>query len=536
MSEIKIVLIGEKDVGKSCLLYQYDDKTFYEDLLMTTMGDILIKTLNIDNKKIKIEIIDTPGNPLFRSIIKLFIKGAHIFLLIFDLTDIYSFNQLNDWYNIAISNNNKENILFAVVGNKNDLYEKRIISENEGNKFAKQINGIYFETSALDYESVEKLFQTIVLTYIKTVKEGKLLKDFDNKLNDNEENEMNNEEKYYGDIINGKKEGKGKMIYKNGDYYNGNWKNNLREGKGTFINKKGDKYYGIWKNDILENNVTIKYKNGDEFEGIIKYGKKEGEGKIIYKDLNVIYIGNWENDQKNGFGKLIFKNKVINLDFKEKKEYDIFERYEGNFKNDIIEGEGTFFYKDGKIIIGNFKNNEPINGKIIYPNGQFFEGYFINEGLKNGKGFLYNNENDYKIFKENLNIINKDILEIFNLKIENNFYYGNFENDNKSGKGILYMKNMFDNYDDFVLYEGNFKNDLKNRNGTIYFNDKSSLYAEWKNDEIKIKKNGVFKFYDINLEFTYKFGLKDWIDFIKNKQKDYYGNREKNIFNKDTIR
>ena len=43
MSEIKIVLIGEKDVGKSCLLYQYDDKTFYEDLLMTTMGDILIK-------------------------------------------------------------------------------------------------------------------------------------------------------------------------------------------------------------------------------------------------------------------------------------------------------------------------------------------------------------------------------------------------------------------------------------------------------------------------------------------------------------
>ena len=320
---------------------------------------------------------------------------------------------MNHWYNIAISNSNKENILFAVIGNKNDLYEKRIISENEGNKFAKQINGIYFETSALDYESVEKLFQTIVLTYIKTVKEGKLLKDFDNELNINEENEMNNEEKYYGDLINGKKEGKGKMIYKKGDYYNGNWKNNLREGKGTFINKKGDKYYGIWKNDILENNITIKYKNGDEFEGIIKYGKKEGEGKIIYKDLNVIYIGNWENDQKNGFGKLIFKNKVINLDFKEKKEYGIFERYEGNFKNDIIEGEGTFFYKDGKIIIGNFKNNEPINGKIIYPNGQFFEGYFINEGLKNGKGFLCGNENDYKIFKENLNIINKDIFRNF---------------------------------------------------------------------------------------------------------------------------
>ncbi len=51
------------------------------------------------------------------------------------------------------------------------------------------------------------------------------------------------------------------------------------------------------------------------------------------------------------------------------------------------------------------------------------------------------------------------------------------------------MKNMFDNYDDFVIYEGNFKNDLKNRNGTIYFNDKSSLYAEWKNDEINKNKN-----------------------------------------------
>ena len=115
MSEIKklkISLIGEADVGKSSLFYQYDDHTFYDDLLMTTMGDKTITTLNLDNNIIDIEIIDTPGNPRFRSVVSLFINNTNIFLLIFDLTDRNSFEELFKWYEIAVLSSDKEKIFF----------------------------------------------------------------------------------------------------------------------------------------------------------------------------------------------------------------------------------------------------------------------------------------------------------------------------------------------------------------------------------------------------------------------------------------
>ena len=541
MSEIKklkISLIGEADVGKSSLFYQYDDHTFYDDLLMTTMGDKTITTLNLDNNNIDIEIIDTPGNPRFRSVVSLFINNTNIFLLIFDLTDRNSFEELIKWYEIAVLSSDKEKIFFSIIGNKSDLIEERIISEEEGNEFAKKINGIYLEVTSLEFESVEKVFQTVALTYIKRIKEGKSLNEFDNQLSLNHDENNKFSDKYNGELVNGKKEGKGIMKYRNGDFYDGYWKNDLREGKGTLIKKKGDKYYGIWKNDKLEENVEIKFSNGDEYYGNLKYEKKFGKGKYIYKDLDIIYIGNWENDKKNGFGRLIYKNKVIDLEFDltKVKEYEIFERYEGNFKDDFFEGEGTFYYKDGKIINGIFKNNEPIQGKINYPNEDIYEGFLSKKGLKQGRGFLYKNENDLQIFKENFNKIKENIFEIFKLNIQNNIFYGNFENDNKHGNGILYKKKMFDNYDNFIIYKGNFTNDLKDKNGIIYFKDKSSLDVEWDNDEIDENKTGVLKLFDSNLEYINQFGLEEWIDFIQKKQKNFYGISKKISHKKVIIR
>jgi small GTP-binding protein len=515
INKIKISLIGESDVGKSTIFYQYDEHEYYNDLLMTTMCDTIYSKFNYENKDFLLEIIDTPGNDRFKTITSILIKNTHIFLLIYDITNRNSFEKLDYWYKITYKNCNNDNILYLVIANKSDLYDKKIISNEEGINFAKKINAQFFEITSTSYENITKLFENIIRKYLIENRKD-LLNDINNKRNE-----------YQGKIINGKKNGFGKMNYGNGDIYEGNWKDDLRDGEGTLINNNGDKYYGIWKNDVLNEKIEIEYINGDIYKGNLKEGKKNGNGMYIYKLLNIVYECNFENDNKNGYGKITFFNKKINIrnnNFKNIK----YELYEGEFQDDKIEGDGIFYYASGKIIKGTFRNNKPIKGYVIYKNNEKYNGELNGEGNKNGKGIYYKNENDYKIFNENIDKINEDIFELFKLNIQDFIYYGEFNNNKKNGNGILYMKNMFKNYDKYVIYKGNFINGLKNNNGTLYFYDKSYLIAKWRNNEINNNEDGIFYLYYIFRDFIKKLNTDEWISYINNKKKIVYGNNKKN--------
>ena len=301
--------------------------------------------------------------------------------------------------------NNNQNIFYSVIANKSDLYDKKIISNEEGINFAKKINGYFFKVTSTDNKNITKLFQNIIKKYIIKNKKNIF----------NEVNKKSNQ--YNGQIINGKKNGFGKMNYENGDLYEGNWKDGLREGEGTLINNNGAKYYGIWENDSLKDKIEIEYINGDIYKGNLKEGKKNGFGIYTYKLLNIVYEGYFENDFKNGKGKITFFNKRINRRNIDSNNIN-YELYEGDFLNDKIEGNGIYYYDDGKIIKGIFKNNKPIKGHVIYTNDKKYYGELDDDGNKNGKGIYYKNENDYKIFNENIDKINEDIFELFKLNIQ----------------------------------------------------------------------------------------------------------------------
>ena len=516
INKIKISLIGESDVGKSTMFYQYDENEYYNDLLMTTMSDTIYTNFNYENKEFLIEIIDTPGNERFRTITSIFINNTQIFFLIYDITNRNSFEKLDYWYKMTCLNcNSNQNIFYSVIANKSDLYDKKIISNEEGINFAKKINGYFFEVTSTDNKNITKLFQNIIKKYIIKNKKNIF----------NEVNKKSNQ--YNGQIINGKKNGFGKMNYENGDLYEGLWKDGLREGEGTLINNNGDKYYGIWENDSLKDKIEIEYINGDIYKGNLKEGKKNGFGIYTYKLLNIVYEGYFENDFKNGKGKITFFNKRINRRNIDSNNIN-YELYEGDFLNDKIEGNGIYYYDDGKIIEGIFKNNKPIKGHVIYTNDKKYYGELDDDGNKNGKGIYYKNENDYKIFNENIDKINEDIFELFKLNIQDFIYYGEFNNNKKNGNGILYMKNMFKNYDKYVIYKGNFINGLKNNNGTLYFYDKSYLIAKWRNNEINNNEDGIFYLYYISRDFIKKLNTDEWISYINNKKKIVYGNNKKN--------
>ena len=183
MKKIKLILVGSEAVGKTSLMNQYIDKTFTESYLMTMGSDKTLKKINIDGKVVSLEIFDTVGQPDYRAVNKIFMKNTDIALIIYDITNRKSFEELTNWiYSVNQSNNNK-NVIFGIAANKSDLYEQKVIDKKEGEEFAKNNNALFFETSAKDYDSVENVFLTLSEEYIKNQEKEK--KPFENIVDSN---------------------------------------------------------------------------------------------------------------------------------------------------------------------------------------------------------------------------------------------------------------------------------------------------------------------------------------------------------------
>ena len=118
---------------------------------------------------------------------------------------------------------------------------------------------------------------------------------------------------YEGKLKEGKRHGKGKMKYNNGDIYEGEWENDKKNGKGKYLYVNKDEYEGEWKNNKKNGKGKYIYINGDVYDGTWENDKKNGEGTYIYKKTNNYFKGNWKNDIKDGYGEMINQTSQKNL-------------------------------------------------------------------------------------------------------------------------------------------------------------------------------------------------------------------------------
>ena len=177
MSKIKSILVGDSQVGKTSIITQLVRKTFDEEYIQTIAGDKSTKDIELSNgKTLILEIWDTAGQDMYRNVNKIFMKNAKIVILVYDMTSEESFKGLNDWYKQVIEVNDKNEIQFGVVANKSDLYEDQKVNKDEAENYAKSINAVYGETSALDYDSVYDYFKNISESYDNMVTEKERLK------------------------------------------------------------------------------------------------------------------------------------------------------------------------------------------------------------------------------------------------------------------------------------------------------------------------------------------------------------------------
>lgn len=156
----KLLLIGDSGVGKSCLLLRFADDTYTESYISTIGVDFKIRTIELDGKTIKLQIWDTAGQERFRTITSSYYRGAHGIIVVYDVTDGESFNNVKQWLH-EIDRYASENVNKLLVGNKTDLTQKRIVTTEQGKEFADSLGIEFLETSAKTSSNVEQAFLTM---------------------------------------------------------------------------------------------------------------------------------------------------------------------------------------------------------------------------------------------------------------------------------------------------------------------------------------------------------------------------------------
>ena len=160
--EFKIVLIGNPSVGKTSIFTKFITGQFTKNYKSTITVEFRTKYLKVDkNLFVKLNLWDTCGTEIFRAVTKQYYKGAHAIILVFDLTDQNSFNDLKSKWLKDVKNYADKDIQILIVGNKLDLIEERKVSESEPINFCREKGFKYIEASAKEGTNILKIFEEL---------------------------------------------------------------------------------------------------------------------------------------------------------------------------------------------------------------------------------------------------------------------------------------------------------------------------------------------------------------------------------------
>uniref|UniRef100_A0A8C7E6M0 small monomeric GTPase n=1 Tax=Naja naja TaxID=35670 RepID=A0A8C7E6M0_NAJNA len=156
----KLLLIGDSGVGKTCLLFRFSEDAFNTTFISTIGIDFKIRTIELDGKKIKLQIWDTAGQERFRTITTAYYRGAMGIMLVYDITNEKSFDNIKNWIR-NIEEHASSDVERMILGNKSDMNDKRQVSKEKGEKLAIDYGIKFLETSAKSSINVEEAFFTL---------------------------------------------------------------------------------------------------------------------------------------------------------------------------------------------------------------------------------------------------------------------------------------------------------------------------------------------------------------------------------------
>ena len=194
----KVVLVGDTGVGKTSIIERYINNKYDENQKTTLVSSYTFKKIDIKkyNKSVSLDIWDTAGQEVYRSLSKNFYLNASIGILVYDISRKASFESIRDYWYEQLKTFGEEKMVFDVVGNKTDLFQKEEIPENEARNFAKSINAGFHLVSCKDCVGIKDLFEDCGRKYLE---DNNLTKEDSNKKNRNkivlEENKKSEKKK-----------------------------------------------------------------------------------------------------------------------------------------------------------------------------------------------------------------------------------------------------------------------------------------------------------------------------------------------------
>ncbi|XP_060271293.1 ras-related protein Rab-8A isoform X1 [Ovis aries] len=156
----KLLLIGDSGVGKTCVLFRFSEDAFNSTFISTIGIDFKIRTIELDGKRIKLQIWDTAGQERFRTITTAYYRGAMGIMLVYDITNEKSFDNIRNWIR-NIEEHASADVEKMILGNKCDVNDKRQVSKERGEKLALDYGIKFMETSAKANINVENAFYTL---------------------------------------------------------------------------------------------------------------------------------------------------------------------------------------------------------------------------------------------------------------------------------------------------------------------------------------------------------------------------------------
>ena len=381
LPEIKMILLGESGVGKTSLIKKYLYNKFTEEFTPSSSMNYVEKILKIDNKEIRLNIWDTIGQEKYRALSKLFLNETEIIVLVYSITDMQSFKELDYWENLYKENIGSD-VFLGVVGNKCDLLEEQNVTEEQGKEYANKNNAIFGLLSAKENKVEIGLYiENLVKEYLNSKKKKINIDEFEiienrekgiilskKQIEDNGYNEegccggkAKSRRKKYEDIIKNKK-GCLESIFLG----------SKKVGKTSLIKRINNKDFDEKEKHTEElNEIEVEYTNASmQFNlKIYDINIDEKENKLIQgiiKKCQIYFLVYDINDMKS-FKEVEFWIKVIrNCKENEKNKKNYVINIIGNKKDLNNEENNLIINNDDKPGIESGNKLAILNGAIFY--------------------------------------------------------------------------------------------------------------------------------------------------------------------------
>eukprot|EP01063_Lacrimia_lanifica_P020117 TRINITY_DN27477_c0_g1_i1.p1 TRINITY_DN27477_c0_g1~~TRINITY_DN27477_c0_g1_i1.p1 ORF type:complete len:247 (+),score=58.59 TRINITY_DN27477_c0_g1_i1:60-743(+) len=161
MTKYKLVVCGDTHVGKTSIITRFIYDTFDKQYQATIGIDFLCKTMYLEDRTVRLQVWDTAGQERFRGLIPAYIRGSSVAVVVYDVCERQSFINSEKWIDEVRAERQGDDVLIVLVGNKTDKGEARVISIDEGEAKAKELNVMFIETSAKTGYNIKSLFRKV---------------------------------------------------------------------------------------------------------------------------------------------------------------------------------------------------------------------------------------------------------------------------------------------------------------------------------------------------------------------------------------